>query len=277
MAEPTRFEPTPSRAPTARLQLVRVMDKAMVGGVCSGLARYFQVNPDLLRVGTVIGAIAFTFPVVLIYFAAMAVLPADARADLNVDWQSSSLRATWSGPLLPYGRPSSWLFTRALLALLPLTLVIATYSGGLWDLGSFTIVAWTLLIGTASATLPAFIIALLYGYVPRNWALTLSEDALWIERPTHAPERVPLDQIETFHTSSEPFTIHFKDGRLLTLAPPPPGPDLDVVTHELRKSIGRHLDHTEALDATREERQRVLQVMEQRARAGSTTDQGPSS
>jgi phage shock protein PspC (stress-responsive transcriptional regulator) len=58
-------------------RLTRSRADAQLGGVCAGLAEYFNLDPTLVRVLTVV-AIVFTFPVgLLAYLVAWAIMPAD--------------------------------------------------------------------------------------------------------------------------------------------------------------------------------------------------------
>ena len=62
--------------PTAPKRLTRNTQDKMLGGVCSGMASYANLDPLLVRVLTVIG-ILFTLPLGLIaYFVLWAVIPA---------------------------------------------------------------------------------------------------------------------------------------------------------------------------------------------------------
>jgi len=61
------------RAPVKRLY--RTRDDEMISGVCGGVARYFGVDPTLVRVGAVI-ALVFAFPATVIgYVLAWAIMP----------------------------------------------------------------------------------------------------------------------------------------------------------------------------------------------------------
>lgn len=65
----------PSQKPVKRL--VRTRDDQMIAGVCGGLARYFGVDPTLVRVVAVV-ALVFAFPAALIgYLIAWAIMPSN--------------------------------------------------------------------------------------------------------------------------------------------------------------------------------------------------------
>ena len=58
-------------------RLTRNRADAQLGGVCAGLADYFNLDPTLVRVLTVV-AVVFTFPIGLFaYLVAWAIMPAE--------------------------------------------------------------------------------------------------------------------------------------------------------------------------------------------------------
>ena len=59
----------------SRKRLVRNTDNKMIGGVCAGVADYFGVDPTLVRVLTVVGAVFGLGTVVVAYVVAWAVMP----------------------------------------------------------------------------------------------------------------------------------------------------------------------------------------------------------
>lgn len=66
-------QPVPSQPPYKRL--TRTSWDAPVSGVCGGIARYFGVDPTLIRVLAVI-AMVVTFPVgPIVYLVLWAVIP----------------------------------------------------------------------------------------------------------------------------------------------------------------------------------------------------------
>jgi phage shock protein PspC (stress-responsive transcriptional regulator) len=56
-------------------RLYRIVDGAMIAGVCNGLAAYFQLDVTLIRIGFVIVALATKGVAILAYVVAMFVLP----------------------------------------------------------------------------------------------------------------------------------------------------------------------------------------------------------
>ncbi len=73
--------PGPYAAPyAAPRRLTRTPDDKMIAGVCGGLARYFDVDPTLVRVGAVI-SVVIGFPAVLLgYLVAWAIVPRESPA-----------------------------------------------------------------------------------------------------------------------------------------------------------------------------------------------------
>jgi phage shock protein PspC (stress-responsive transcriptional regulator) len=68
--QPVRMNPNPPR-------LTRSTSDTMIGGVAGGLGRYFGVDPVLVRVGFVLGALVSGGVVALGYLALLAVVPRD--------------------------------------------------------------------------------------------------------------------------------------------------------------------------------------------------------
>jgi phage shock protein PspC (stress-responsive transcriptional regulator) len=58
-----------------RKRLVRSTDNKMIGGVCAGVADYFGLDPTLVRVLTVVGAVLGLGSIVIAYVVAWAVMP----------------------------------------------------------------------------------------------------------------------------------------------------------------------------------------------------------
>lgn len=59
-------------------RLTRSYDDRMIAGVCGGIARYFEVDPTLVRVGYVLmSAISAGFPGLLIYVILWLIMPKD--------------------------------------------------------------------------------------------------------------------------------------------------------------------------------------------------------
>lgn len=67
--------PDPNPAPQPVKRLVRTSNDQMIGGVCGGLARYFDVDPTLVRVVAVV-ALVLAFPATVVgYLLAWAIMP----------------------------------------------------------------------------------------------------------------------------------------------------------------------------------------------------------
>lgn len=72
--QPYQPAPTPPQQPR---RLYRTRDDQMIAGVCGGLARYFGVDPTLVRVVAVV-ALVFAFPATIIgYLLAWAIMPSN--------------------------------------------------------------------------------------------------------------------------------------------------------------------------------------------------------
>ncbi|QBJ95806.1 PspC domain-containing protein [Rhodococcus sp. ABRD24] len=59
-------------------QLLRSRNQRMLAGVCGGVAEYFGIDVNLVRLGAVLGAIVSLGTVALIYLAAWMLMPQDA-------------------------------------------------------------------------------------------------------------------------------------------------------------------------------------------------------
>ncbi|MDN5724552.1 MAG: PspC domain-containing protein [Propionibacteriales bacterium] len=57
-----------------RKELYRTSDDKIIAGVCGGLAQYLNLDPGLVRIGTVVLSL-FTGVPVIVYLVAMFVLP----------------------------------------------------------------------------------------------------------------------------------------------------------------------------------------------------------
>lgn len=68
---------TPQSVPPPRSprRLVRSRDDRMIAGVCSGVARYFNIDVTLVRVLTVVGAVFGVGSLVVAYVIAWILMP----------------------------------------------------------------------------------------------------------------------------------------------------------------------------------------------------------
>ncbi len=62
---------------TGSRRLTRATEGKMIGGVCAGLARYFNLDPTVVRVVAVLGALLGVGSLVLVYLVMWVVVPAD--------------------------------------------------------------------------------------------------------------------------------------------------------------------------------------------------------
>jgi phage shock protein PspC (stress-responsive transcriptional regulator) len=58
-------------------RLIRRTDNKVIGGVCAGLADYLGVDPTLIRVLAVLGAVFGLGSVVVAYLVAWALMPTE--------------------------------------------------------------------------------------------------------------------------------------------------------------------------------------------------------
>ena len=64
----------------AAKRLFRSMDHKMVGGVCAGLADYFDIDVSLVRLAFVgIAILSALFPMFIFYIIAWIVIPVETR------------------------------------------------------------------------------------------------------------------------------------------------------------------------------------------------------
>lgn len=62
-------------------RLYRSVDDRMVAGVCGGLAKYFNIDPTIVRILVVIiWFMSVGFPVILAYLIAVFVIPNETEA-----------------------------------------------------------------------------------------------------------------------------------------------------------------------------------------------------
>lgn len=62
-----------------RKRLTRSLNDKMIGGVCGGLANYFNLDPTLVRVGYILLSIFTIFSGVIAYFILWIVMPVDSE------------------------------------------------------------------------------------------------------------------------------------------------------------------------------------------------------
>jgi phage shock protein C len=77
-------------------ELRRPLDDRIVAGVCSGIGRYFSIDPVLIRVGFAIVAI-LTWGAALIAYPIMWFLIPDATAPAPTAWRDPT-DPTWGRP-----------------------------------------------------------------------------------------------------------------------------------------------------------------------------------
>lgn len=70
------YPPRPSFSGAAPRRLTRVREGKMLAGVCTGIARYFAVDPVLVRVGFAVATL-LSGAGLLLYVACWIVMPAE--------------------------------------------------------------------------------------------------------------------------------------------------------------------------------------------------------
>ena len=80
--ETTTTDTTPTRSAAPR-RMKRSRDDRMVGGVCAGIARYFDIDPVIVRIVT-IALVAAGGVGAVTYLAAWILMPLDERAAATV-------------------------------------------------------------------------------------------------------------------------------------------------------------------------------------------------
>jgi phage shock protein C len=81
-----------------RRRFYRNRDKAMLGGVCAGLADYFGFNLRVTRILAFIGFLMAMPLTLLIYFGAVLLIPAESANDANSEYDPEFRRAVRSAP-----------------------------------------------------------------------------------------------------------------------------------------------------------------------------------
>jgi phage shock protein PspC (stress-responsive transcriptional regulator) len=83
-AEEAAGSPPQREASTSGKRLVRTLDERMIGGVCGGIAKYFNIDPSLVRIGFVLLTIfsGMIFGIVT-YIVMMIVVPEEGPTAKN--------------------------------------------------------------------------------------------------------------------------------------------------------------------------------------------------
>ncbi len=63
----------------SRPSLRRDLDGAWLGGVCAGIGRYFEVDPNLVRIAATLGLFTLTSTTILAYLIAWVIVPRSWR------------------------------------------------------------------------------------------------------------------------------------------------------------------------------------------------------
>lgn len=248
-------------------RLYRSATDRKLSGVCAGIAEYLEVDVTLVRILTV-GLTVFTAaPVLLGYFVLAFALPEGSGASrgIEADWQPDGLRVAWAGPTVPFAVSwPQWLACIAafgvLAVLLGSLLLLVTLVVGAGEPGL------TVSLGLPSLFWPLAAVLALGGLAPRRWVLTVTHDALWVERPIRGARRVDLAEVDSLHHGPDAFTIHLRDGELLRLPPPPQDIAVDVLREQIERARRRALGHREDLEQAEASRQQLQALLAARER-----------
>lgn len=244
----------------------------MFAGVCGGIAETFGLQPAVVRVAAVLLGFLTPFPMPLLYLTAVFVMRTDAsdgpEAPVDVAWLADGLRVAWRGPFLPH--VVSWplwiggLAAIVAPAMLALTLVprvatdLPTLAGAAWW-------AWWLAV-------PAGLVATLPFVAPRRYALTVTHDALLVDRPFRPTERVDLGELVGLRQGSSALNVELRSGQTLRMHTPPPNEVFFDLHEQLDRARRRALGHQHDLAAQEPERRKVASILS----AGDPDDPDPT-
>ncbi|HDS63129.1 MAG TPA: PspC domain-containing protein [Methanofollis liminatans] len=68
-------------------RLVRPRDDRVVAGVCSGIARYFEIDPAWIRlVWVIFSLVGFVFTGIVVYLAAWLIIPEEEEGVIDAEY-----------------------------------------------------------------------------------------------------------------------------------------------------------------------------------------------
>jgi len=71
----------------AEKRLVRPRDDRVIAGVCSGIARYFEIDPVWIRlIWAVITVVGFVFTGIVVYLLAWLIIPEEEEGVLDAEY-----------------------------------------------------------------------------------------------------------------------------------------------------------------------------------------------
>lgn len=241
----------------------------MLAGVCGGLGEYLGVEPVVVRVIAILLAIFSSAPVLVAYLIAAALLPVgDAPLRVDVDWRADGLRVVYRAPIAPHAIAwHLWIGLMmagvtgltALMALVAVLFALALHLTEADPVGAVAVVT-----STCGILWPAAALFALGGLLHRPYALTVTHDALWVERPFRAAVRVDLAQVEAIHHDSDGVTIHLRNAALLQLPTPPPAAEVATVWEQIEAGRRRALEHRVDLEEARPRLRELERVLDAR-------------
>ena len=143
--------PAPESGPTRRPRLVRARRGRLIGGVCSGLAAHFDVDPILFRIAFV-GLAIFSGVGIALYLVIFLLVPEDgvARAPICL---------LWRGPVAGQWHASAdrWVLRWFVRAVIVVVCAVVLAFAGAWLAGTHAqLAAWAVVAVGAALVLGAF-------------------------------------------------------------------------------------------------------------------------
>jgi len=246
-------------------KLYRSTTDKQIAGVCGGLADYLGLDVGMVRGGMVLAAVFTSAPVLLAYLVAAMALPEGETAPVpacDLDWQADGLRVSYKAASVPHAVPW-YALVLPLIALAGFASVVFGVLGALTAMPVDTLLPMAL--AGVSLMWPAAVAAFVFAVFPRTYALTVTHDALWLERPMRKARRIDLVEVQDFHAATDAFTIHLQSGELVRFPAVPEQEAREALREQLAASRRRADEHHEDVGRAETERRRVEAVAARRA------------
>lgn len=234
-----------------RLVIRRSTTNRWVAGVCGGLAEAAHLHPAYVRVMVALATVLVGPPMVLAYLLLATVVPRSQpnAHSLAVDWQSDGVRLAWNGPLAPHA--VDWRTWWGVFGGVAVGTLLLSVVGG-----------WMGPSMSASLFLSMLWVAAQVGLSTRRFALTLTHEALWVERPLRSPVRLSLPEVEAVIPARDQVSVLLHDGRTFSLPPSPEHTVWDSVRDEVARGRRRIEGFEHALEASAEARRDVEKLLQ---------------
>lgn len=230
----------------------------MFAGVCGGIAETLGMRPAAVRVVAVLIGVLTPCPVPLVYLAAVVLLKPDtalAPETVEVTWLPDGLRVAWSGPFLPH--VISW--RRWLFGVAAIGAVVALATAPL--MAHDAAGAVRVLSMASSLIVPLGLVVTLPFLTPRRYALTVTHDALLVDRPFLPTERVELADLKGLRQGTTALEVTRNDRHTLRLQTPPPNDAFFELHDQLDRARERSLGHRQDLAEQEPERRKIAAVL----------------